>query len=457
MMTRQREALWEYERGALWVLPGVAVLGSLLLGGLLSSINVPNRSLMHYFVFEGTSDDARNLLIGITGTIVTVIALVLGLMVVALTLSSTQFSPRLLRNFLRDRPNKLVLSAFVATFSYSAAGLYTVGVASGSRTVNFPRLAVTGAIVLLFLSLFALVYQVHHVSHSMQLDQIMRRVENETQAVLRHRTVLPCDTALPVRPPWAKSVRATRSGYVQTVHADPLIALADRLRMHVEVIPRIGDHVVSGSPLAWVWREDPTDALGDVHLHDGAHHTVRLGFERTSEQDVAFGLRQLVDIASKALSPAVNDPYTGVQAVNHLAVIMATIAGRTHGTEVHLGPGGSSVTVPGWTFDDYLDLACAQIRRYGASEPTVIRELINLLDSTAALTDDPVRHVQILRQLDLMVDDAVREVAQPADLTDIHLAAKELHHRLGETARAAAVAVAVAEQKPTVEPATQHG
>lgn len=222
MMSRQREALWEYERGALWVLPGVAVLGSLILGGLLSSINVPNHSLLHYFVFEGTSDDARNLLIGITGTIVTVIALVLGLMVVALTLSSAQFSPRLLRNFLRDRPNKLVLSAFVATFSYSAAGLYTVGVASGSRTVNFPRLAVTGAILLLFLSLFALVFQVHHVSHSMQLDQIMRRVENETQAVLRHLTVTPCDTALPVRPHWAKPVRATRSGYVQTVHAEPL-------------------------------------------------------------------------------------------------------------------------------------------------------------------------------------------------------------------------------------------
>lgn len=429
-MSRQREALWEYERGALWVLPGLAVMAALLLGGLLSSISVPNRSVLHYLVFEGTSDDARNLLIGITGTIVTVIALVLGLMVVALTLSSTQFSPRLLRNFLRDRPNKLVLSAFVATFSYSAAGLYTVGVSAGSRSVNFPRLAVTGAILLLFVSLFALVYQVHHVSHSMQLDEIMRRVQNETQSVLRHQRVRPCDTPAPVRPPWAKEVSATRSGYVQTVHAERLIALADRLRMHVAVIPRIGDHVVSGSPLAWVWRDDPADALDDVHLHDGAHHTVRLGFEPTSEQDVAFGLRQLVDIASKVLSPAVNDPYTGVQAVNHLAVVMATIARRSHGTTVHEGPGGGSVTVPGWTFADYLDLTCAQIRRYGASEPTVIRELISLLSSTAHLTDDPARRAEILRQLDLMVSDAERAIAQPADLIDICAAAKDLRDRL---------------------------
>ena len=99
--------------------------------------------------FQGTPDDARNLLIGIAGTMVTVIALLLGLTVVALQLSSTQFSPRLLRNFLRDRPNQIVLSAFVATFAYSTAGLYTVGVSGGNRTASFPRLAVSGSIVLL--------------------------------------------------------------------------------------------------------------------------------------------------------------------------------------------------------------------------------------------------------------------------------------------------------------------
>lgn len=429
-MNQRREALWEYERGALWVLPGVAVVGSLLLGGLLSSINVPQHSVLHYLVFEGTSDDARNLLIGITGTIVTVIALVLGLMVVALTLSSTQFSPRLLRNFLRDRPNKLVLSAFVATFSYSAAGLYTVGVAAGSRTVNFPRLAVTGAILMLFVSLFALVYQVHHVSHSMQLDQIMRRVQNETQAVLRHMHVEPCDIDPPARPQWANPIRATRSGYVQTVHAEPLVALVDTLSVHFEVVPRVGDHVVAGCPLAWVWRDEPGDALDDVHLSDGPQHAVRLGFERTSEQDVAFGLRQLVDIASKALSPAVNDPYTAVQSIDHIAVLMATIARRGHGTMVHRSANGGSVTIPGWSFEDYLDLGCAQIRRFGASEPTVIRALIGLLDSTAHLTDDPVRCAQLLRQLDLTVDDAQRSIAQPADLLDIHAAAAHLRRRL---------------------------
>jgi len=135
----RRDALGEYVRGSLWVLPTLSVLAALVAGSLLSLVSIGSRSPL---AFQGTPDDARTLLIGIAGTMVTVIALLLGLTVVALQLSSTQFSPRLLRNFLRDRPNQVVLSAFVATFAYSAAGLYTVGVSGGNRTAAFPRLAV---------------------------------------------------------------------------------------------------------------------------------------------------------------------------------------------------------------------------------------------------------------------------------------------------------------------------
>ncbi len=134
----RRDALREYLRGSLWVLPIGSVLVALAVGAALSSVDLPPGAPL---AFQGTADDARTLLIGITGTMVTVIALVLGLTVVALQLSSTQFSPRLLRNFLRDRPNQLVLSSFVATFAYAAAGLYTVGVSAGGRTSDYPRLA----------------------------------------------------------------------------------------------------------------------------------------------------------------------------------------------------------------------------------------------------------------------------------------------------------------------------
>src|SRR5437763_16011953 len=129
------DVLREYVRGSLWVLPGLSVLAALAVGAVLSSVRVGPRSAL---AFQGTPDDARTLLLGITGTMITIIALLLGRAVVALQLSSTQFSPRLLRNFLRDRPNQVVLSAFVATFAYCAAGLYTVGVSCARRTTACP-------------------------------------------------------------------------------------------------------------------------------------------------------------------------------------------------------------------------------------------------------------------------------------------------------------------------------
>jgi uncharacterized membrane protein len=172
-----RGVLREYVRGSLWVLPTLSVLVALAAGAVLSSVSVGSRFPL---AFQGTADDARTLLFGITGTVITIIALLLGLTVVALQLSPTQFSPRLLRNFLRDRPNQVVLSAFVATFAYCAAGLYTVGVSGGSRTASYPRLAVSGALVLLFISLGLLVYFADHLVHSIQVDAIMEAVQRNT-------------------------------------------------------------------------------------------------------------------------------------------------------------------------------------------------------------------------------------------------------------------------------------
>src|SRR6266536_1178371 len=175
-----RGALREYVRGSLWVLPSLSVLAALAAGAALSSVRAGPRSPL---AFQGTPDDARTLLLGITGTMITIIALLLGLAVVALQLSSTQFSPRLLRSFLRDRPNQVVLSAFVATFAYSAAGLYTVGVSGGNRTAAFPRLAVSGAIVLLFASLGLLVFFADHLVHSLHdrvdLDRVHQVIGKE--------------------------------------------------------------------------------------------------------------------------------------------------------------------------------------------------------------------------------------------------------------------------------------
>ncbi|HEV8568054.1 MAG TPA: DUF2254 domain-containing protein [Actinoplanes sp.] len=419
MMIR-RDALREYLRGSLWVLPTLAVVGALVAGGLLSLVNLGARSPL---AFQGTPDDARALLIGIAGTMVTVIALVLGLTVVALQLSSTQFSPRLLRNFLRDRPNQLVLSAFVATFAYSAAGLYTVGVSGGTRTTEFPRLAVTGAIVLLFASLGLLVFFADHLAHSIQIESIMSVVERNALTVILGDIL---EGGPP--PPVAEGgvpMAAPRSGYVQAVRVKRLLAAARQDGVRVRLRPRVGEHVVAGTTLLWVWPVQGGAPAAAPAVHQALDDAVRIGRERTFEQDAAFGIRQLVDIACKAMSPAINDPYTAVQAIDRLSVLFCALATRTLGYHVASDPTGAEVTVPGRAFGDYLATMCGLIRRYGSGEPIVVVALLRLLGNCAGIDGpDPHRLAAIDEQARLVVEDAERTVRQPADLAAVQAEAE---------------------------------
>ncbi len=150
---------------------------------------------------------------------------------------------------------------------------------------------------------------------------------------------------------------------------------------------RVGEHVVADTVLGWVWTATaelpPVDpAVACVELD----RAVRIGFERTLEQDAALGIRQLVDMACKALSPAVNDPYTAVQAVDHLSVIFCALAIRPLGDWVITDPGGATIVVPGRRFGDYLATMCGLIRRrYGSAEPTLSVALLRLLGSCAAV------------------------------------------------------------------------
>jgi uncharacterized membrane protein len=425
----RREAIWEYLRGALWALPSLAVVLAFLAGSLLTLIDVSPDSAFGQLLFQGTADDARTLLIAIASTMATVIALVLGLTVVALQLSSTQFSPRLLRNFLRDRHNQVVLSVFVATFAYSTAGLYTVGVSVGQRTEDYPRLAVTGALVLLFLSLVMLVYFLHHLAHSLQIDEIMSKVERNTLAVIERD--LPRDASpdpLPEPPAWAVMVPAYRSGYVQTMHPEVLRDTATELDAVAGVVPMIGEHVIAGAPLMWAWRLSPEqpppspDAFAAV-----SGEAIRIGFERTAEQDVAFGVRQLADIAVKALSPAINDPYTSIQAIEHIAVLLASLAQRPLGNrQLRDASGDVRVLVRGRDLAYYLDLATGQVRRYGAAEPRVDRALLRVLRSTSRFCRSDTDREVVAVHIRLVLEGAEAAIRQPADLAPVRELADQM-------------------------------
>lgn len=402
-------------------MPTCAVVLAIIAGAGLSAVQLDAASPLAVLLFQGTSDDARSLLIGIASTMVTVIAVVLGLTVVALQLASTQFSPRLLRNFLRDIPNQVTLSAFVATFAYSTAGLYTVGIAGGQRTQDYPRLAVSGALLLLFVSMVMLVFFAHHLAHSIQVDQVMKGVEKATIKVIE-RSFVPGDPGIrmPNPPPGATALLVPRSGYVQAFHVEAFVgALASR-GLTARMVPMVGRHVVAGSPLAWVWGstgegERPLAPDAGAELRQALAQSVRIGFERTLEQDVAFGIRQLADVASKALSPAINDPYTANQAVDHLGSILAALSLRQHGPQAVADAQGTvRLHVPARDFAYLVDLALGQVRRYGASEPRVVRALLRVCRDLVWF-GDAAHHAVVRQYVETLLSDVTRLVAQPAD------------------------------------------
>ena len=416
----RRRVLWDYLAGALWVLPTLSVVVFLAAGALLSRVSISDNSPL---AFQGSADDARNVLIVVSTTMITVTGLVFALTIVALQIASGQYSPRLLRNFMRDRGTQVVLSVFVGAFAYSTAGLYTVGVQRAGEQAFVPRLAVSGSLALALASVGVLIYFIHHLARSIQIDAIMSQIQRETLQVIddvypRAASDLEPEERCPDPPPHATVLPAATSGYLQAIQPASLVESATHQDLVIRLARRVGDHVVAGTPIAWAWPRAPDQPPPSPALLERAiAEAVHIGFERTMVQDVLFGLRRLVDIANRALSPAINDPYTAIQAVHHLSVLLCVLARRRLGDWLcHDRQGTLRVAIPLPDLAEYLRRSTAQIRRFGAAEPTVTRSLIQLLCDVGTSTASDERRAACAHHLWLVLEDAKRETAQPDDL-----------------------------------------
>jgi uncharacterized membrane protein len=268
---------------------------------------------------------------------------------------------------MRDRGTQLVLSVFVGAFAYSTAGLHTVGIQRAGGEAFMPRLAVSGSLLLGLASVGVLIYFIHHLAHSIQIDAIMSQVEREARWVIddlypQQPGYLELEERCPDPPALAVVAPAGRSGYIQAVQPEPLVRAAADQDVVVRLARQVGDHVVEGTPLAWAWPRLPSRSPVGIQLVRAAlDDAVVIGFERTMVQDVPFGLRRLVDIGNKALSPAINDPLTGIQAVQHLSVLLCMLAGRRLGDRLyHDEQQTLRVAVPLPHFADYLRLGTAR-------------------------------------------------------------------------------------------------
>jgi len=396
----------------LWPLPTISITIAVILGIALPLVDrAVDSSLTVGFerlLFAGGPEAARAVLSAVAGSLITATSLTFSLTVVALQLASSQASPRVLRTFLKDPTVHWTLAVFVGTFAYSLTVLRTIQDGSDSFDPVVPRLAVTLASLLTLASVILLVLFLAHLARQLRIETTMRQVYQETSNTINlvASTMATGRTELPEWPP-AERIElslATRSGFIRSTDRSKLLTTAITHDLVVREEHTIGHHVVSGTPVARWWPRDPMQHVDDderEQINLAVASASDLAYERTASQDIGFGIRQLVDITARALSPGVNDPTTAVYTLGHISATLCSLA------ELPIQSTGLTddddlvrVIIKPHDFVSLLDIAMTQPRRYGASDPGVVERLFQLLQEVGYRAERTEQTQAVLQQID---------------------------------------------------------
>jgi uncharacterized membrane protein len=423
----RREAL----RTNLWFVPATMVGLAVVLFGVTYALDrtaYEGRLVLPGWVASGSADTARQVLIGIAAAVITVAGVVFSITILALQLASQQFGPRVLRNFIRDLGTQVSLGAFVATFAYAMLTLGSIGHFESTEFV--PHLSVTTALGLTLVDLGVLIYFIHHVAVSIQLTSVVAGIARDFRKTLGQllRDAPPdspgsaADSELrQVRVLFEREgarVQATESGFLQAVGHDRLMRIASSCDARIQLLSRPGQFVAQGQPLAIVW---PPRAVGEVSQGLARAHIV--GPNRTLTQDPAFAVDQLVEVAIRALSPAVNDTFTALNCIDWLGDCLCLAARRPLRGGTYCDPAGAVRLIePAITLDFLVKRASDKIRQAGRGMPAVlIRQLENLHRVALALREGQPREA-ILRQAEMIVRASEESIPEPSDRADVHVA-----------------------------------
>ncbi|MFN2431287.1 MAG: DUF2254 domain-containing protein [Gemmatimonadota bacterium] len=419
MRTRVSQ-LWEALRASFWFLPSLMAAAAVALS--FASIELDERVGDEWlgslgWMYVNRPEGARALLSTVAGSMVTVAGVVFSITIVALTLASSQFGPRLLRNFMRDRGNQAVLGLFIATFLYCLLVLRTIHGEDDSAFV--PHLAVTAGVVLAVGSMGVLIYFIHHVASSIQAENVIAVVARDLDGAIERQ--FPRDAAadegVPPQelPPDAAAVRARDSDYLQAVDTEGLVEFAAERDLVLHLRLRPGAFVTPGAVLA---SAGPVDRL-DGEAADRIRAGFLLGTQRTITEDPEFAILQLVEVAVRALSPGVNDPFTAVACVDRLGAALCRLAARGAPSRHLLDEDGRLrlvVEIP--TFSGLTDAAFHQIRQYARTSAAVTIRLLEALADVARETRTEEQREALRRHADMLIRGARDALPEELDRDD---------------------------------------
>lgn len=432
---------WSVLRSSLWFVPAIMTIGALLAVWITNYIDRHYRfDIAETFVFfyHGGPEGARHILSTIAGSMITVAGVIFSITIVALSLASQQFGPRVLRNYMRDRANQLVLGTFIATFIYCLLVLPSIRGTEDSAFV--PNVSVTFGVGLAFASLAVLIYFIHHVSRSIQADVIVRVVSRDLDSSIEH--IYPEHLAWKegdedrgrkafdiVRTTSHLEIEADKSGYVQFVNQSVLMDLCCGSGMVAEILRRPGDFVAEGTPVARIWARSGLDEEKLQKLADA----FVIGTSRTTDQDVEFAILQLVEIAVRSLSPGINDPFTAVACVDRISQGLTKLVNRDFPSPYHFDDDGElRLVARPFDFAGVCDTAFDQIRQYGASSVAVTIRLLERIADIMDRCDRPDRREMLLEHARMIRRAGERCHTEKNDLRDM----KERFDRVVEAAEA---------------------
>jgi uncharacterized membrane protein len=420
--------LWDSLHSSYWFVPTLMAGGAIALSFAMLTLDRtgkkgPIESLG--WIYTGGPDGASTVLSTIAGSMITVAGTAFSIVIVALQLASSQFGPRLLRNFMQDTGNQFVLGAFIATFIYCLLVLRSVR--GDDYGVFVPQFAVTVGIILAITSIGVLIYFIHHASTLIQVANVIDEVGKDLDKAIEQLFPKQIGNSLSENLQWveeipvgfdqeASPIVATKSGYLQEIDDERLMKIATSQDLLLRLKYRPGKFIVQGSKLVQVW---PGERKSEK-LSKQINQAFILGKQRTDNQDVEFSIHQLVEIALRALSPAINDPFTAMQCIDQLSAGLCRITPRKFPSPYRYDDNQKlRVIADSVTFANLVDDAFTQIRSYGHSDVAVSKRLLEAIAAIANQTQNKKDRAVLLRHANTIKDCSQEAISVESDRKEI--------------------------------------
>lgn len=415
-------SLWDRLSGSYWFIPALLTIAAISFAAFILFIDTQLQTKnIPAWLYTGEPGGARAILTTIAASMVSIASLTFSITMVVLTLASSQYGSRLLYNFMRDHANQTVLGIYIGTFIYCLLVLRQITPVDGAAYV--PHLAVNFAILLALAGIGVLIFFIHHIAESIQANTVIANVSRELQNSI-DRFFPEKDESVDYKPEQGlfedkhnySSVKATTNGTLQAVNQQELLKIAVENDFVIKLMHRAGDYLVEGTELLRIHpAKKPDDAL-ITRLHD----TFITGNHRNLLQDIEFAFHQLVEIALRALSPGINDPFTAISCIDEISAGLARIMQR------HMPPrcladdnGKVRVILDVTTFEGIVNSAFDQIRQHAVNNPAISIKLLQSISAILVFARNKEQRDALFHQARMMFNMAMAGHITDEDKLDI--------------------------------------